>query len=165
MDQIRWCLNQKKGIKLAEPSDNLRDAYLIKAEEALEVLRATTIRDWQLTTAYYAMYHGVYSLLMKSGIKCEIHTCTIEFAKIFFKKHFTTDDFVLLDKAFKARNDAQYYVNRKVTNEDLQLIIKGVPAFLVKCKNIILEQKEINEIRDKIKTILISEEKTKKKNI
>jgi len=31
MDQIKWCLNQKKGIELVEPNDNLRDAYLIKA--------------------------------------------------------------------------------------------------------------------------------------
>ncbi len=153
MDQIKWCLDQKKGIELVEPSDNLRDAYLMKAEEALEVLMATKIRDWQLTTAYYAMYHGIYALLMKIGVKCEIHTCTIEFTKRFFKKHLTTEDFVLLDKAFRARNDAQYYVNRKVTNEDYELIMKKAPSFFVKCKNIILEQKEINEIREKIKTI------------
>ena len=83
MDQIKWCIRQKKGIELVEPSDNLRDAYLIKAEEALEVLRATDIRDWQLTTAYYAVYNSMYALLMKIGIKCEIHSCTIEFTKRF----------------------------------------------------------------------------------
>lgn len=81
MDQIKWCLNQKKGIDLVEPSDNLRDAYLIKSEEALETLRLTKVRDWQLTTAYYIIYHAIYSLLMKIGIKCEIHSCTIEFYK------------------------------------------------------------------------------------
>lgn len=122
MDQIKWCLSQRKGIELVEPSGNLREAYLLKADKTLEVLQATKIRDWQLTTAYYAMYHGLYSLLMKIGIKCEIHTCTIEFAKRFLKQHFTAEDFILLDKAFRARNDAQYYVNREVTNEDYQLI-------------------------------------------
>lgn len=151
MDQIKWCLNQKKGIELVEPSDNLRGAYLIKAEEALEVLRTAKIRDWQLTTAYYAMYHGIYSLLMKIGVKCEIHTCTIEFTKRYLEKHFTAEDFVLIDKAFKARNDSQYYVNRKVTNEDYDLIMKKAPSFFVKCKNTVLDQKEINEIREKIK--------------
>lgn len=49
MDQIKWCLNQKKGIELIEPSDNLRDAYLVKAEEALDTLRTSKSRDWQLT--------------------------------------------------------------------------------------------------------------------
>ena len=153
MDQIKWCLNQKKGIELVEPSDNLRDAYLIKADETLEVLRATKIRDWQLTTAYYTMYHGLYSLLMKIGIKCEIHTCTIEFAKRYLDKHFTKEDFILLDKAFRARNDAQYYVNREVTNEDYQLILKKTPSFLVKCKNTIIDQKEIIEIRARISSV------------
>ena len=160
MDQIKWCLNQKKGIELIEPSDNLRNAYLIKAEEALEVLGATKIKDWKLTTAYYTLYHGMYSLLMKMGVKCEIHTCTIEFVRIFLRKHFTTEDFELIDKAFTARNDSQYYVNREVPDENYQLIMKKTPAFLVKCKNTILEQKEVNEIRENIKAI-----SNKKKNI
>ncbi|HIH37931.1 TPA: hypothetical protein HA245_03250, partial [Candidatus Woesearchaeota archaeon] len=46
MDQIKWCLNQKKGIELVEPSDNLRGAYLIKAEEALETVKTSKSRDW-----------------------------------------------------------------------------------------------------------------------
>ena len=153
MDQMKWCLHKRNGIELVEPSDNLRDAYLIKSEDALEVLRTTTKRDWQLTTAYYTIYHGIYSLLMKIGVKCEIHKCTIEFAKGFLKEQFTKEDFILLDKAFKARNDTQYYVNREVTHEDFQLIINKAPAFLVKCKNLILTQKEINEIREKIKAL------------
>ena len=147
MDQIKWCMQQKKGIELVEPSDNLRDAYLIKAEEALDTLRTSKSRDWQLTTAYYTIYHGIYSLLMKIGIKCEIHSCTIEFTKRFLKGHFSTEDFELIDKAFSARIDSQYYVNRKVPNQNYEFIMKRTPAFLVKCKNVLLEQKEIEDIR------------------
>lgn len=51
MDQIKWCMQQKKGIELVEPSDNLSDAYLIKAEDALDTLKTSKSRDWQLTTA------------------------------------------------------------------------------------------------------------------
>ena len=153
MDQIKWCMQQKKGVELVEPSDNLREAYLIKADEALEVLRATDIRDWQLTTAYYAIYHSIYSLLMKIGIKCEIHSCTVEFTKRFLKNHFTPDDFELIDKAFSARIDSQYYVNREVPDQNYDLIMKKTPAFLVKCKNIVLEQKEIIEIRARISSV------------
>lgn len=151
MDQMMWCLNQKKGIELIQPNDNLKDAYLIKAEEALETLRSTKVRDWQLTTAYYTIYHGIYSLLMKIGVKCEIHSCTIEFTKRYLKDYFTAKDFELIDKAFSARIDSQYYVNREVLDKNYDLIMKKAPIFLVKCKNTILDQKEIENIGEKIK--------------
>lgn len=153
MDQIKWCLNQKKGIELVKPSENLRDAYLIKAEEALDTLRTSKSRDWQLTTAYYAIYHGIYSLLMNIGVKCEIHSCTIEFAKRFLKGHLSYDDFELIDKSFSARINSQYYVNRKVPDKNYDIIMKNVATFLVKCKNVILKQNEIKNIRDQISFI------------
>ncbi|MEA3229496.1 MAG: hypothetical protein U9P44_01150 [archaeon] len=153
MDQIKWCMQQKKGVELVEPSENLRDAYLIKAEEALDTLRTSKSRDWQLTAAYYTIYHGIYSLFMKIGIKCEIHSCTIEFTKRFLKDYFLPEDFELIDKVFSARIDSQYYVNRKVPNQNYELIMKKTPVFLVKCKNIVLEQKEIQDIRNQISSL------------
>ncbi|MFH1433071.1 MAG: hypothetical protein ABIG84_07700 [archaeon] len=150
MDQMKWCMQQKRGIELVEPSDNLRDAYLIKAEEALDTLRTSKSRDWQLTTAYYTIYHSIYSLLMKIGVKCEIHSCTIEFTKRFLKNHFSSEDFELIDKAFSARIDSQYYVNRRVPDKNYELIMKKTSAFLVKCKNIVLEQKEVEAVRKQI---------------
>jgi len=153
MDQIRWCMQQKKGIELVEPSDNLRDAYLIKAEDALDTLKTSKSRDWQMTTAYYTIYNGLYSLLMKIGIKCEIHSCTIEFTKRFLKDHFSPQDFELIDKAFSARIDSQYYVNRQVPNQNYDVIMKKTPAFLVKCKNLVITQKEIIGIRASISSV------------
>ena len=153
MDQIKWCLNQKKGIEIIEPSDNLRGAYLMKAEEALDTLRTTKSRDWQLTTAYYTIYHGIYSLLMKIGVKCEIHSCTIEFTKRFLRDHFSSEDFELIDKAFSARIDSQYYVSREVPDKNYDLIMKKIPVFLVKCKNVVLEQKETENIRNQVLSI------------
>ncbi len=146
-------MQQKKGIELVEPSDNLDKAYFIKAEEALDTLKTSKSRDWQLTAAYYTLYHGLYALLMKLGVKCEIHSCTIEFTKRFFKDHFSPQDFELIDKAFSARIDSQYYVNRYVPDQTYELIMKKTPAFLVKCKNIALEQKKITEIRIKISSL------------
>ena len=153
MDQIKWCLNQKKGIEIVEPSDNLRDAYLVKAEDALDTLKTSKSRDWQLTTAYYTIYNSIYSLIMKIGIKCEIHSCTIEFTKRYLKDHFTPEDFELIDKAFSARIDSQYYVNRNVPDQNYELIMKKTPAFMVKCKNIVLDQKEIIEIRARVSSV------------
>lgn len=146
-------MQQKKGIELVEPSNNLRDAYLIKAEDALDTLKTSKSRDWQLTTAYYTIYNGLYSLLMKIGVKCEIHSCTIEFTKRFLKDHFSSQDFELIDKAFSARIDAQYYVNRQVPDQNYDLIMKKTPAFLVKCKNIVIDEKEIIEIRAGISSV------------
>ena len=153
MDQIKWCLKQKKGIKLVEPNGNLREAYIIKADEALETMRTSKIKDWQLTTAYYTIYHSLYSLLMKIGVKCEIHSCTIEFAKRFLKNYFSAEDFELIDKAFSARIDSQYYVNRNVPDENYKFIIKKTPAFLVKCKNTVIEQEDISEIREQLASL------------
>jgi len=39
MDQIRWCLSKNNGLEVIEPNDNLRDAYIKKAEEAMESMR------------------------------------------------------------------------------------------------------------------------------
>lgn len=153
MDKIKWCIEQKKGIELVESSENLREAYLKKAEEALDTVKTSKSRDWQITAAYYAVYHGLYSLLMKIGVKCEIHSCTIEFAKRFLKTHFSSEDFVLVDKAFSARIDSQYYVNRNVSDDNVDFILKNTPGFLVKCKNIVLEQNEISNIRGQIKRL------------
>jgi len=38
MKRLEWCLEQKKGIKLIEPSENLAKEYLNSAEESLRVL-------------------------------------------------------------------------------------------------------------------------------
>lgn len=38
--------------------------------------------DWITTTAYYARYFALYALLMKIGVKSEIHDCTIAIAKL-----------------------------------------------------------------------------------
>ena len=86
-------------------------------------------------------------------IKCEIHSCTIEFTKRFLKDHFTPEDFELIDKAFSARIDSQYYVNKQVPDQNYDLIMKKTPAFLVKCKNIVLDQKEIIQIRARVLTV------------
>lgn len=90
---------------------------------------------------------------MKVGIKCEIHSCTIEFTKKYLKDHFTPDDFELIEKAFSARIDSQYYVNKQVPDKNFELILKKTPTFLVKCKNIVIDQKEIIEIRARISSV------------
>lgn len=80
---LKWCKNQNRGIKLIEPNSNLSEEYMQTAEESLEILRTIKgkSRVWLAVTKYYCEYFAVYSLLMKIGLKCEIHDCTIELCR------------------------------------------------------------------------------------
>jgi len=136
LDKINWCLKVKNGIELIEPNENLAKGYVLKAEEALEESRIAKSRDWRISAAYYAMYFSLYSVLMRLGIKCEIHSCTIEFAKRFLHDFLNQQDLDILEDAFQARNDSQYYVDKEVNKEIYEEIIKNAAGFLIKCKNI-----------------------------
>jgi len=79
-NHVLWCLEQKRGIKLEEPNDNLYYVYIKKAKSALNMLTSAIEQnevDWIATTAYYARYFAFYGLLQKCGIKSEIHDCTL----------------------------------------------------------------------------------------
>ena len=153
MDKIKWCIGTKGGIELVEPNKNLAEGYLLKANNALATLRQISDRDWKISTAYYTMYFSLYSVLIRSGIKCEIHSCTLEFMKRFLPDFFTDADFDLVSEAFKSRIDSQYYTNRKVDDAVYNKIITNVTGFRVKCKAIVesMNEKQIKEIRSKIK--------------
>jgi len=78
-------------LRLIEPNSNLAKAYIKKSEEALESMRVNIVKDWRISTAYYTLYFSLYSVLTKIGIKCEIHSCTIEFAKRFLYEFFSEE--------------------------------------------------------------------------
>jgi uncharacterized protein (UPF0332 family) len=98
------------------------------------------------------MYFALYSILMKIGIKCENHSCTIEFMKEFLKKYFSIEDANLMKKSMKARVDAQYYTDRPISDKQYSAMVTNSPRFLQKCKEVLLKisEIEINEIRDRI---------------
>ena len=156
MDKIKWCAGKKEGLSLIEPNSNLAEAYIKKAEEALESMRVNVIKDWKISTAYYTLYFSLYSILTKIGIKCEIHSCTIEFAKRFLRDYFTEEDLDFIEDSLKARIDSQYYVDRTVSDDQYNKMIKKAPEFLVKCKSILikLNEKKINDIRKEFKKAL-----------
>lgn len=156
MDKIKWCAGKKEGLSLIEPNSNLAEAYIKKSEEALESMRVNIIKDWKISTAYYTLYFSLYSVLTKIGIKCEIHSCTIEFAKRFLKEFFSEEELDFTEDSLKARIDSQYYVDRTVPDEQYKKMIKKAPEFLVKCKSILikLNEKKINEIRMEFKKVV-----------
>jgi len=151
MDKIKWCAGKKGGLSLIEPNSNLAESYTKKAEEALESMGVNIIKDWRIFTSYYTLYFSLYSILMKIGIKCEIHSCTIEFAKRFLQDYFDKEELGFIEDSLKARIDSQYYIDRTVPDEQYKKMIMKTPEFLVKCKSVLikLNEKKINEIRSK----------------
>jgi len=152
MDDLKWCKEQKRGIKLIEPNDNLAKEYMQSAEETLSILKAIKDKSnmWLATTKYYCEYFAVYSLLMKIGIKCEIHDCTIELCKVLEKEGIIPKDYSeILEKDKKLRIDNQYYLKNKKVYMDMDKLIE----FVLNIKNIInsISYDNIEKIREMIK--------------
>ena len=153
MKTIDWCKKQKNGIELIEPNNDLANAYIKKAEGSLSAsLVLSNNKDWKISSLYYTMYFSVYSILMKIGIKCGIHSCTIAFAENFLKEYLNNEDINLLKNSMKARIDTQYYTDKNISDALYNGMISNAPILLSNCKNILnkLTEKNITEIRNKI---------------
>jgi uncharacterized protein (UPF0332 family) len=152
MKKINWCKKQSTGIKIVKPNDNLSKEYYQNAEESLRVLRKiyeVQSLMWLATTKYYIEYFAVYSLLMKIGIKCEIHDCTIALAGLLEKEDVLpqgTANMLEIDK--NLRIDNQYYLKNKPVDIDFQKLAD----FLLRIKKA-LKTVKVDVIRDKIKEV------------
>lgn len=144
MNKIDWCLKQKKGIELVEPNDNLCDAYFHDADNSLLTMDKID-GTWQIVTAYYACYNSLYALLMKAGLKCEIHDCTLELMSFF---DFTSKQKIFLKNLKKLRIAVQYYLEPAVQINKVE-----VKLFVTCCKNLAknLNSDEITKIRGLVK--------------
>jgi uncharacterized protein (UPF0332 family) len=153
---INWCCKQKDGIKLVDPNDNLTQGYLKMAENSLGTMNRERKYNlmFAISACYYSMYYSLYAICMKLGIKCEIHSCTLEFMKKYLNEFYSEDYIKAIKKAFDSRNTAQYYVDRIVPKEDIDFIISQAPLFFNKSKEILSEinEKNIEEIRKTINT-------------
>jgi uncharacterized protein (UPF0332 family) len=154
MVNVSWCKKQKKGIKLIEPNNNLAKEYIKNAEETLISLKNTSEDSnmWRATKKYYAQYLAIYALMMKIGIKSEIHECTIELAKHLEELEIIPKNtYEKLTKDKKLRIDNQYYlknINVKINYEELQTFV-----LTIKEKINTINIQEIKQIKQKIKEI------------
>lgn len=153
---ISWCLKQKNGIELVEPSEEMSESYLKMAEEAVEEIKNVKSQRWISSTTYYSLYYCLYSIMMKLGVKCEIHQCSIEFMKCFLTDFFNLEEIDLIGKGFKYRKNLQYYPDKLIDNKKLEFVKLEVSNFLVKTKEVLLEisEEKVDEIRSKIKEVL-----------
>lgn len=146
-EKLTWCIRQNKGIRLIELKPHLSKSYMNEADETLENVFAAKGK-WKLITAYYACYSALYSILMKCGIKCEIHDCTIELMSLF---DFTEDEIDFMADLKDDRIQAQYYLkNLRLKSEN------DVKAFILKCKTVLngLNSEKIDFIRESVKKLI-----------
>ena len=156
-NNLTWCFKQKRGIRITEPNQNLTKAYLKKATSALNTMTAAlqiNEIDWTATTAYYARYFALYALLMKIGVKSEIHDCTINIAQLLANHGILHQKLVNdITEAKQTRIDTQYYVatelNQKQTRKNTEAARKFVLEIEQTIENITTEQ--INTIRTSLK--------------
>lgn len=152
-ENLVWCLKQKRGIRIIEPNPNLTKAYLKKAISALNTMTAAyriNETDWILTTAYYARYFALYALLMKMGIKSEIHDCTINVAKLLANNGILTPSLIEdVAKAKQTRIDTQYYVEKEQSPKIIQRNVEAARNFVLETEKTIdnLTPEQINNIR------------------
>ena len=140
-------------MKFAEPSNELAEEYFRNAEETLRV--TNLIKDsgsnmWLATQKYYTEYLAAYALLMKIGIKSEIHSCTIEVIKLLEQEKFL--DFNLskiLEDDKELRIDNQYYLKNRPVDFDS----KKISSMLLKVRSLLdsLTEEQITKIRNLIK--------------
>jgi len=154
---LKWCCSKKEGIKIIESNDNLSLGYAQMAENAIGTMNREKNLNMQfaISACYYSMYYSLYSILMKIGVKCEIHTCTLEFMKKLLSDFYSDKDIKIIKRAFDARNTSQYYVDRIVSKEDIEFIFSKAPYFLSKSKEILskINEKDILKIRKEVEEV------------
>jgi len=148
---IEWCFKQRKGIRLIEPNENLAKAYIAKAKGSLHTMDAAlqiNETDWVITTAYYARYFALYALLMKLGIKSEIHDCSIAIARLLAKHGILHQNLVSdISKAKQTRIESQYYVKLELEQTKIRKNVKSAHKFLLEIEKT-LENITTTQIKD-----------------
>ena len=130
---INWCLKQKNGLEVIEPNINMSNSYLKMAEESISILVGVEkSKIWTATMAYYIFYYSLYSLMLRIGIKCEIHSCSLEFMKVYLTKFYDNKDLDMIQKTFSARINLQYYADRPVDSKVIEEAKKYCKDFFLK---------------------------------
>ncbi len=154
-EKLKWCCKQKAGLKLEKPNDCLAKEYLQSAEETLSILQDIKSKSnmWLATTKYYCEYFSIYALLQKVGIKCEIHDCTIEVAKLLEEIKIIPKGYSnRLEEDKDLRIDNQYYLKNKPVNINIRELSEFILILKNKVSSITLD--EINKVREEIKKVI-----------
>ncbi len=138
----------KKGVvKVVAPSDEIRDSYFSKSESYLDsakILIKENKLEETVSLLYYSMYYSLLGLLFEIGIKSENHTASIELLSSVFG--IDTKEIVF---ARKERINKQYYVDFKISKDDVGKLVKTAEDFSSKIQDYSskLTSSKIDELR------------------
>lgn len=124
------------------------------AEESINAIKGVEgSKIWTATMTYYIFYYSLYSLMLRIGIKCEIHSCSLEFMKRYLTMFYDKKDIEMIEKAFSARIDLQYYADRPVDSEVIEETKRHSSSFFIKTKDALskITEKNIQAIRESLK--------------
>ena len=129
MKKINFLIRLKEEGKLfiIDPSEEVKESYIKKSASSLkssEILLGNGQIEDAVPMAYYSMYNMLTALLYKVGIKCENHSASI----IILKELFGIENSKIIF-AKKERVDKQYYVDFKITKEEVGNMIKSAEQF------------------------------------
>ena len=145
---------RKNGvIGLVEPSEEIKQSYIDKSTsniDSAKILLKNNKLEESVALSYYSMYHFVTALFCKAGIKSENHNATIQMLKDIFGI-----DNKEIASAKKERLDKQYYVNFKISKEEVTEAIKKAEIFNAFMNDFIskISNEEINKAREKFNTL------------
>ena len=120
-------LKEEGKIFIIDPSEEVKESYIKKSASSLksaEILLGNGQIEDAVPMAYYSMYNMLTALLYKVGIKCENHSASI----IILKELFGIENSKIIF-AKKERVDKQYYVDFKITKEEVGNMIKSAEQF------------------------------------
>jgi len=151
-DKLKWC--KEKGIRLSKPNKSVSEAYMLKAKNPPVAVRNEEDNpEWQITAGYYAIYFSVYAILMKIGIKSEIHSCTLELFEHLLGKYFNDEEVKLFKDAMQARINVQYYITSKRELQENIKFLEKIEELHNKCMQIKLDNLTIEKIRSQIRIL------------
>lgn len=147
-------LHKEKKLIIVEPSEELKEAYIQKSSASLksaEILLQNSLLENSVPMAYYSMYNMVMALFFKTGIKCENHAGSI----ILLKELFLVDN-SRIEFAKKERVDKQYYVDFKISREEVNKLLSAAKEFNSSLYDFIdrMTGKDVARFRDELREML-----------
>lgn len=147
-------LKKDKKLELVEPSEIIRDSYILKSYSNLissKILLESNQLEEAVALTYYSMYHMLTALLFRVGIKCENHGGSI----ILLKELFEIDDSDI-SFAKSERLDKQYYTGFHITKQEVIDAIKIAELFNSKMLDLIsrVNNKDVLMYREKFKKLV-----------
>ena len=143
-------------LELVEPSPEISDSYLQKAENALnasDLLLKNLFAEEAICLGYYCMYYPLLALFSRCGIKCATPAGSI----ILFKKLFNNAGLLaLISDAKQERVDRQYYTNVNTTLSEAKDMLRNAHNFRIQLRLMLesLNSAKINSIRLKLLSLL-----------